>query len=904
VNTHRFFRQVALKGFLVLLLVMLAFQSFGMNGLAAPATSSPDFQEGEISQGLTCSPSSPFMTPTYCDIQIVLMIDDSGSMRSNDPDGLRNQGAKNLVDILVMQYYLPAVQLKADNPDLDFRLPDVQVAVIHFSNDVKENPQWIKIDPSSIEDWKSQQVELFEAIDWKNPANPRTQTTNFIDPFEKAAELLTPNNVQAGEESCVRRSILLFTDGTPEDLQGRLNGDKLLEHMGTIEEVIQGVQDQLPEQQKLRIYVTGFKVDPNYWDAVEPDWSRIVAFPAISQGEIPRALLLEKDSFIQLPIRMEEITAFLSDVKPATLNRDPQDSQSYSIEIPNHIQSLRLTLYNLDPESGLLITDTNGNEIIADGEKVILSGADTSVEVWQFITPLAGSYTVRVSKRGGIITGLLTYQNLAVEFDSEPGEFQVGKPSAITFKLVDSSGNVVLPEEDSLTLKVSVTQDAQQIPLEWTRDNYQFSWTPESAGKSQFNFVASLAPVDAKEDKLLDCSGNVEVDVKEPDVPQLDEKLTMVITPPTACVPPKETITLPMQLNYQGKDGAWASSLEWADVSAKAKPGDQNVNVTRNTIDEAGGQYELKIGPIANVKQIQQILVSATAGIKGRTTAISDNETITITFCSVPVPQCDCDEGWILWFWPLIILLVGLIIILLVFKFRSERTEKNYQEAKQDISRTGFWHLLFWPLLILLVLLVLDRLLQNFIIPLWLFLALILIWIFSLLLVRFTPDGKYTRRRPWWLIILLLLLVLIWYIFFSNFWIYLLWFLAILLVFMLVIIIWPVPSCTRDDLTVIEGIGPGVEKLLNDNGIYTFQQLADADIDELNVWLNNKGWDYMDPKTWPNQAELADKAKKSGKKEDQDKFDEYAAWVKDGIAPDEYNKPEKDRKPPEESDQP
>lgn len=901
-NTHGSSRQVALKGFLVLLLVMLAFQSFGMNSLAAPITTSPNFQAGEVSQALTCIPSSHLVNPSYCDIRIVLMIDDSGSMNSNDRDGLRNAGARNLVDILVMHYYLPAVQFKADNPDVDFQVPDVQVAVIHFSNNVIEipeliKPRWIKIDPSSIDDWKAQQVKLFEAIDWKNPAAPRTQTTNFIDPFEKAAELLAPVNGQAEEEGCIRRSIMLFTDGTPEDLQGRMSGDKLLNHMETVEKAVQGVQEKLPEQQKLRIYVTGFKVDPNYWDAVEPEWSRIVAFPPLAQDETLRSQLLEKDSFIQLPVRMEAITAFLSDVKTATFIRDPQDLQLYSIEIPNHVQSLRLTLYNLDSGAGLLITDPNGVELKADGEQVIASGEDTSIEVWQLDEPLAGSYQIRASKRGGVITGLLTYQNLALEIASEPGELQVGKPSDIKFKLVDSSGNVVLPEDDSLALKVSVTRDTQEFPLAWTGDTYQFSWTPESSGKSQFKIMASLAPVDAQEDMLLDCSGDMEVDV-----PPLDEKLTMVITTPIGCVPPAEAITLPVQLEYQGEDSAWASSLEWADVSAKAEPGDQIVNVTRNTINETSGQYELSIGPIDNAAQFQEILVNAKAVMKGRTTEVSDNKAITFTLCYVPDLQCDCEEGWILWFWPLLILLAGLLIILLLYKFGSERTVKNYQEAKQDISRTRFWHLLFWPLMILFVLLVLDRLLTNISIPLWLFLALILVWIFSLLLIRFTPDGKYTRRRPWWLIVLLLLLVLVWYLFFSTLWASLLWFLSILLVFLLVILIWPAPACTRDDLTVIEGIGPGVEKLLNDNGIYTFQQLADADIDELNAWLNHKGWDYMDPKTWPYQAELADKAKKSGKKEDQDKFDEYAAWVKDGIAPDEYNKPEKDRKPPQDAE--
>jgi len=54
----------------------------------------------------------------------------------------------------------------------------------------------------------------------------------------------------------------------------------------------------------------------------------------------------------------------------------------------------------------------------------------------------------------------------------------------------------------------------------------------------------------------------------------------------------------------------------------------------------------------------------------------------------------------------------------------------------------------------------------------------------------------------------------------------------------------------RDDLTILEGIGPYVAGILNDKGIYTFQQLAYADLLELNQWLNTakRKYKYMDPK--------------------------------------------------------
>lgn len=61
----------------------------------------------------------------------------------------------------------------------------------------------------------------------------------------------------------------------------------------------------------------------------------------------------------------------------------------------------------------------------------------------------------------------------------------------------------------------------------------------------------------------------------------------------------------------------------------------------------------------------------------------------------------------------------------------------------------------------------------------------------------------------------------------------------------------------RDDLTILEGIGPKVEQLLNQKGIKTFKQLAGANPEEIMSWTVSMGWDYMYPQTWIPQAKLA-----------------------------------------------
>lgn len=74
----------------------------------------------------------------------------------------------------------------------------------------------------------------------------------------------------------------------------------------------------------------------------------------------------------------------------------------------------------------------------------------------------------------------------------------------------------------------------------------------------------------------------------------------------------------------------------------------------------------------------------------------------------------------------------------------------------------------------------------------------------------------------------------------------------------------------QDNLTVIEGIGPKVQELLNENGIVSFKDLAKTTAEDIKALLEPKGGIYsaMDPGTWPAQAEMAAEGK----------MDELKAW--------------------------
>jgi predicted flap endonuclease-1-like 5' DNA nuclease len=67
-----------------------------------------------------------------------------------------------------------------------------------------------------------------------------------------------------------------------------------------------------------------------------------------------------------------------------------------------------------------------------------------------------------------------------------------------------------------------------------------------------------------------------------------------------------------------------------------------------------------------------------------------------------------------------------------------------------------------------------------------------------------------------------------------------------------------------NDLQIIEGIGPKIEKLLRRSSIDTWKKLADGDAEEIREMLVTEGgarYKLHDPTTWSKQAQLAHEGK-------------------------------------------
>ncbi len=83
------------------------------------------------------------------------------------------------------------------------------------------------------------------------------------------------------------------------------------------------------------------------------------------------------------------------------------------------------------------------------------------------------------------------------------------------------------------------------------------------------------------------------------------------------------------------------------------------------------------------------------------------------------------------------------------------------------------------------------------------------------------------------------------------------------------------PAAKPDKLTKVEGIGPKIAEVLNNNGIHTFADLAAKDPADIKTMLTEAEGNFAAhvPDTWPTQAKLAADGKWDELKELQDKLD-------------------------------
>jgi hypothetical protein len=519
-------------------------------------------------------------TKHTCDLQVFLLIDDSSSMLYSDPARQRFEGVKNVLDILAKEYYLPAVDAK----DPYIELPEISVSLIHFNATVltDASTRWKTINPNSIADWSDQLKALDADINIKLDYRQK-QNTDFRKAFE-AAGLRATEKPQTPE---CPRLVMLFTDGVPNLTGLDLKGDKLSEYMRDLN----GIYQKTFSRDNDLLYVTAFGANQAFiksWnEEYKQEWDQ---FTKDSDTADPRRI-----QFVQpreLAPRMERIVGMAIGNLVFTLTPTPGSQRQFEAEVPELVESLRLTFYYaVNTRTTLSVTGPDGKVIQADGTKATFTGANTSIQVFEINNPAPGKYTIATTAPGGILTQLLRFQQVTPKLISPAENVLQFTNQQISIQLlgVDDQPFAILPQ---MNIQARVTTNANAEDLAFTQgsDTLTTGWMPLTSGKATVD--ACVTMTDNNKRMYVLYNGPVG------EIP-IDAVVVQAGQSEAVCALEDIDILVPLTLvNERSRQPAVIdAAVEWPSIVI-THPTDVQINrFALDTVDNKSGKYVLRFRP-------------------------------------------------------------------------------------------------------------------------------------------------------------------------------------------------------------------------------------------------------------------------------------------------------------------
>jgi hypothetical protein len=428
--------------------------------------------------------------PTTCEtIQVLMVIDHSLSMDSNDDDDLRVWAPLNVADILAQKYLNAPIDLRAGRI-----AKRIQFAAVLFGGIAPPDWQldWTTIAPTDQETWSDQR----QLIAQKLTPGKFLGDTSFKNAFNAASTLW--QRAEQPTNGCVQRLMLLLTDGgafdpfDPTD-DGETDRIYAARYMKGVEDIL---KDYLDDGGLL--FVTGIQDktgDDNipYWDNWGPHWEKV------TRTQTGDPLLRAAQVSTQ-----EEIGKRVADIVLNTLGDATTRVPVGRLVVPPYLQSLLLAYYKPDAQDFLILSAPDGMILSPDSPDpvVIVTGADTAIQRLEVLQPLPGEYTLTTSLRSEDVTVTMQIVFARAELVGPLGPMQRFTTGQIQFRLVDNNGQPMRTYSDAryqLHVDGEVIGSVKTTPLSiLPLDNgiYQADLTPVSEGVHTLQISATASDDD------------------------------------------------------------------------------------------------------------------------------------------------------------------------------------------------------------------------------------------------------------------------------------------------------------------------------------------------------------------------------------------------------------------------
>lgn len=507
-------------------------------------------------------PVSQAQESTYTGVDILFLVDQSGSMSgqgfdgqiASDPNGLRFAAVQYAVETLAAYRQTLAPEL------------EIQMNVIAFGSEALPVLDWTPIAEPG-QPWEEQAAALHNQLSQEtfNTLIPGGQThlgnTNFIAAYQSAQaafDRLPPSSDHL-------RVIIILTDGNPcvDEGEYQFTCGSLAGELTFMEVVQQTTSETFPPPQ-YELYALVLDSSGDLWAKWNTTWAEIVRIPEntsrVSDSQQIGVL------FLQILRRLiSQVEGGLSEDSLITLN--PGENQ---VEIPPYQRLMRLSIFKSSASPGLLTITLPDGTPLEEGDPRLDSGdRNRPIEIWTMTSPPPGEWIFTLGSTADRID--VSLELIPIEVQAALSDQNISRYDTVTVRLTttDDAGNPLPSYAPPYDLQVESTVtlaggSSQQITLQEVSDGvYEGKIAVEQAGVYQVAVKAVTqfpdgTPYVIYEDENVDSFNASDIVLQVDGLPAGDYLLGNEITVNAQLVDEQGNILSPPEVALTGELGGEA----------------------------------------------------------------------------------------------------------------------------------------------------------------------------------------------------------------------------------------------------------------------------------------------------------------------------------------------------------
>lgn len=377
-------------------------------------------------------------------LDVVIVLDQSGSMRNTDPTNRRIESIRYIIDYLYFDNTL--VEPERTN----------RVAVIEFGDDAQVLLPFTELKNSEIADEAKSSIvaKVLSSTDGETDVQAALEQTRQLLPAELDSTVVENGGLR-------KRMLIVVTDGQPQFF---CNNSPTPSFRTMFDKCIKPVYLDNGLVATTPMYVIGFNIDEEKWDALEPFWKEIAFFTErIDTVDELNQVIVEQICRVANP-ESGERACKLQDI-------------GYHF-IPPYARTVTFSFFKYQPNTKITLDDPQKKRILPNSDGVDYRFSSNRDETYIIPYPEFGCWKSQrdgAGKADVFTQVILNNLTLTEPKTAHPQPL----PLTLKFELRDENGNLV-PEYDDLPIsfdaKLTSTDFEQPITITKVSDGlYQLT---------------------------------------------------------------------------------------------------------------------------------------------------------------------------------------------------------------------------------------------------------------------------------------------------------------------------------------------------------------------------------------------------------------------------------------------